>query len=189
MVEILVVIGIIGILSSIGLGAFVTSQKRSRDVRRKSNLAQIARALELYQNDYSIYPSSDENGNIVGCVDSPDGSPVACAWDGQHGFSTYINGQKTTYMPILPSDPNSLLRYKYQVSVDRKSYVLMSVLEVTQDKDYFSDIPICGPNGGETCQCNSSGSSVVCNYQLTEAGVLSPSVSPSPPQGGGPGFE
>ena len=46
LIELLVVITIIGILAGIGLNSFQSSQKKSRDATRKSDLRQISHALE-----------------------------------------------------------------------------------------------------------------------------------------------
>ncbi|MCS7093386.1 MAG: prepilin-type N-terminal cleavage/methylation domain-containing protein [Patescibacteria group bacterium] len=59
LLEMLVVIGIIGILISLGVSSYSTAQRKSRDAKRKSDLKIIQNALEQY---YSIcggkYPSS-----------------------------------------------------------------------------------------------------------------------------------
>ncbi|KKR41619.1 MAG: Type II secretory pathway pseudopilin PulG-like protein, partial [Candidatus Woesebacteria bacterium GW2011_GWB1_40_12] len=52
LVELLVVIAILGILATIGLVTFSSSQMRGRDAQRKSDLKQISSALEIYYNDY-----------------------------------------------------------------------------------------------------------------------------------------
>ena len=94
LVELLVVIAILGILSTIGLGTFRSSQAKSRDSRRKSDLANIQRALEMYLNDYGVYPSST-NGEITL-------SNGVLSWDGQ---SEFIDEKGTVYMKELPDDP------------------------------------------------------------------------------------
>src|SRR5688572_18764574 len=59
LLELLVVIGIIGILVSIGSVAFTTAQSRSRDTKRRGDLDSISKALEQYysEND-GQYPTS-----------------------------------------------------------------------------------------------------------------------------------
>lgn len=51
LLELLVVIGIIALLVTIGLPSFSTAQKKSRDSKRKSDIAEIQQALEQY---YSV---------------------------------------------------------------------------------------------------------------------------------------
>lgn len=51
-VELMVVIVVIGILASITLVSYGTSQAKARDARRKSDLANIADAISLYHTKY-----------------------------------------------------------------------------------------------------------------------------------------
>ncbi|MCS7093566.1 MAG: type II secretion system GspH family protein, partial [Patescibacteria group bacterium] len=59
LLEMLVVIGIIGILVSVGFASYSTAQKKSRDSKRKNDLKSIQNAFEQY---YSIcnykYPAT-----------------------------------------------------------------------------------------------------------------------------------
>jgi len=66
LVELLVVISILGILATIGLTTFTSTQMKGRDSKRKSNLSQIAESLEIYYNDKEKYPASS-GGNLTGC--------------------------------------------------------------------------------------------------------------------------
>ena len=47
LIELLVVISILGLLSTIGLSVFTNAQKKARDVRKKVDVASIAKALEM----------------------------------------------------------------------------------------------------------------------------------------------
>jgi len=121
LIELMIVIVIIGILTTIGIFAFQSSQLKARDSRRKSDLEQVTRALEMYYNDNGAYPLSNSGGEIVGC-----GSPnrVACPWGTP--FSTTV-----TYMVKLPKDPNASLSYYYEKSGN--GYRLYAHLENIQD--------------------------------------------------------
>ncbi|MCX7956063.1 MAG: prepilin-type N-terminal cleavage/methylation domain-containing protein [Patescibacteria group bacterium] len=59
LLEMLVVIGIIGVIVSIGFVSYSTAQKKSRDAKRKNDLKSIQNAFEQYYSicDYK-YPSS-----------------------------------------------------------------------------------------------------------------------------------
>ena len=64
LIELLVAVAILGILATVGLGSFQSSQMKSRDAQRKSDLSQIQKALEMYYNDKGRYPLSiPEAGN------------------------------------------------------------------------------------------------------------------------------
>ncbi len=153
LVELMVVIVILGILTSIGIFAFQSSQKKSRDSRRKSELSQVASALEMYNNDVGSYPSST-NGVIKGC-----NTPIIdCPWG-----TVFANGTLATYMVKLPVDPTSGRTYFYEKS--GYGYRLYARLENLED----SSIPTIEPkvynkNCGSSC----------CNFVITSPNVAEP---------------
>ncbi len=148
LIEILVTLVIIGLLSTVGLRSFMSSQQRSRDAKRKSDLKQIGVALETYYNDKNQYPVSS-GGDIVGCDDGA-GGVTTCTWGEE--FSDF-NG--TVYMVKLPDD----VRAGYYYVSDGTEYQIYARLENTQDIDVpqnTSDEPQVYP--GTSC------GSEVCNY-------------------------
>ncbi len=157
MIELLVVIVILGLLSTIGLGSFRSSQAKSRDVRRKAELGQIARALEMYFNDHKEYPEVE----IV---------PVT------GGLFTDGN---TNYMIDFPQDPSGgSYRYERPDCDDGRTYILMARLENIRDKDALSHDFGDGEEaavyagtglecGGGMCLCGNRG----CNYLISSTNV------------------
>jgi len=71
LLEMLVVIGIIGIIVSMGFVSYSTAQKKARDAKRKSDLKSIQNCLEQYYsyNNNFKYPIT-ANGNLA--------SPLSC---------------------------------------------------------------------------------------------------------------
>lgn len=63
LVELLVVISIIGILTTLLVVNFVGSRERARDSQKMQNLNEAKNALRLYYNDNQKYP--DNIGSIV----------------------------------------------------------------------------------------------------------------------------
>ena len=61
LIEILIAIAIVAILVSFMMPNFVGIRTRARDTRRKSDLSQIQKALELYKSDQNppAYPATD----------------------------------------------------------------------------------------------------------------------------------
>lgn len=111
LVELLIVIAIIGILSTLLTANFIGVRQRSRDSQRKSNLRQIQSALELYRADQGSYPTILKNcGNSL---KSPD-----CT------SSTYINN--------IPIDPNGT---NYVYCSTGTTYNLMACLENGNDSE------------------------------------------------------
>lgn len=129
LIELLVVIVIIGILASIGLGSFQSSQVKARDAKRKGELGQIARALEVYFNDKGAYPLSDVNGAILGCANAS-----ACV-----GAASWEDENNTLYMVELPQDPRAPTNIYNYVSSDGRSYQLYARLENNRDRDVHKD--------------------------------------------------
>lgn len=119
LIELLVVMAILGLLSTVGLNSFRHSQIRSRDARRKSDLEQVQRALEMYYNDYKDYPAS-VNGEIkVGS---------AIPWG-----SEFKDAEDTVYMKELPNDPTGDPEYCYVYVSVPVSYKLYAKLEISED--------------------------------------------------------
>ena len=56
LLELIVVITIIGILTTFGYLNYATSLEKSRDGKRKADLEQIRSALEMYRADETQYP-------------------------------------------------------------------------------------------------------------------------------------
>jgi prepilin-type N-terminal cleavage/methylation domain-containing protein len=82
LIELMVVIAVIGILSTLSIVAYGTVRQRARDTARVKNIQEIQSALKLYFYNESSYPESlNFGGPLVGSTSS------------------------TTYMAILPHNP------------------------------------------------------------------------------------
>ncbi|MEK7514051.1 MAG: prepilin-type N-terminal cleavage/methylation domain-containing protein [Patescibacteria group bacterium] len=126
LVELLIVITIIGILASIGLGTFTSAQTKSRDVKRKAHLKQLSDAFEAYYNDHGQYP---DEADIV--------------WN-----TAFTDANGTVYMVQLPQDPTIGLTYFYDALAPAGSntqYQLYAYLENSRDSAIMTLIsPDCG---------------------------------------------
>ncbi|MCW9054697.1 MAG: prepilin-type N-terminal cleavage/methylation domain-containing protein [Candidatus Pacebacteria bacterium] len=131
--ELLVVVAIIGIMTSIALFMLTDAREKGRDSRRFDDLAQIKNALELYSSDNNaLYPAGSSLDSVV-------------------------NGG---YLKKLPVDPlnTGVYTYMYQAtdfsgtacnSNACTSYVLKGVLEQTEQEALVSDVD--GVIGGLDC--------------------------------------
>lgn len=123
--ELLLVIVILGILAALILGNFITSLKKGRDARRKGDLEQFQRALELYYEDNRAYP-------------------LSITWGGQichpNGCGTKI------YMEKVSNDPSS---GNYGYASDGTYYHLYACLENTQQI-----LPYTSTSSTITCSTN-----------------------------------
>lgn len=125
LIELVVSMAIIAILAAAGLSSFTTSQIKGRDGRRKSDLNQLSRALELHYNDHGAYPTNSVDGKVVGCTSPNYDQP--CAW----GSGPFGDSKGTIYMQTLPQDPTSTRKYYYYSNAS--TYALYSWLENTND--------------------------------------------------------
>lgn len=131
LVELLIVISIIGVLTTLLLANFIGVRQRARDAQRKSDLRQIQSALELFRSDQASYPQTLPNCN--NSIKSPD-----CA--------------TSTYMQNVPRDPMGSSYYnggKYFFSSNGTTYTLGACLENSSDPQGTSTSP-----GGSGCSTN-----------------------------------
>ena len=154
LIELLVVVAILGILAAVGLTSFISSQIKSRDAQRKSDLRQIASALELYYNDKGQYPVGN-SGQMMGCG---AGAIDTCTWGSLTvKFSNTTTG--TIYMAKLPADPSGY-SYFYRSTLSSglyTKYQLYAYLENTQDKSVNADV------AAQNIACGTK----ICNYGVS----------------------
>ena len=158
LLELLVVMVILALLAGLGLMAFGTIQMKSRDSRRKQDLANISKVLETYYNDYGQYPASVD-GLIAGCG---TGGAENCSWG-----SPWTDDQGTLYMSALPQDPASNQHYFYHLLNDN-SYYLFARLENELDNDAAKN----GSNPGYYAGYFCDGASLACNYLIMSTNLI-----------------
>lgn len=97
LVELLVVISIISLFSAVAVVSLGVSRSKARDTKRKADMVQVAKALELYYAENSGYPSTSGawRGNCSTYGSYPDSG--AGAWIPNFG----------NYMAQLPHDPDT----------------------------------------------------------------------------------
>jgi len=171
LVELLVVMAIIGILATVILGGFRSSQRRSRDAQRKSDLKQIANALEMFYSDYERYPSENQ-AKPLACPYTPSDPErsAQCAW-GEGEMSDLVGEEKRTiYFKTLPKDPVSGQTYIYRTLYNNSAYQLYARLENPEDKNCI-DGNCVDPvvSDGEPLECG--GTNLNCNFAVTSANV------------------
>ncbi len=98
LIELLVVVAIIGLLSTVAVVALNGSQLNARNAKRRADMLQIAKALELYYADNGSYPvAASWRGNCSAYGGYPDVDPGS--W-----VPGLVSGG---YMAKLPRDPRS----------------------------------------------------------------------------------
>ena len=79
LIELLVVISIIGFLATSAIVLLNSARIKARDVRRKSDLNQVMKALSMYQIDYSTFCVQNAGAGGNGWLNHPYGSPFSVA--------------------------------------------------------------------------------------------------------------
>jgi type II secretion system protein G len=152
LIELLVVIAILGILAVLISGNFFTSLKKGRDAKRKGDLEQVQRALEMYYEDKKAYPifAFPFGGKLC--------ETLACV------------GAEKVYMQKVPNDPVSGKTYEY-VSATGTDYKLFACLENNQQM-----LPYISSGSTLTCGgCKDKDGAAVANCVW---GISSSNVSP-----------
>lgn len=110
LVELLIVIAIIGILTSIVIGSTNASRGKARDTRRIADMKEIQLALAVYYDVNKVYPAS---------------------------LSTLAaTGQK--YMAAIPTDPQTKASYEYLTSNSNRNYCIGVKLEGAIPSDHVN---------------------------------------------------
>lgn len=167
LVELLVVMAILGILVTLIGANFRSAQIRGRDGQRKSDLKQIANALELFYNDYSFYPDADGSGRILACPYDQGAVPGICDWGVGKFVDMYYDGEssteKTIYFRKLPEDVVNGYSYYYRNPGSSNSkFQLFARVENTEDQDCMGG-DCAAPSPVYSC------GTVTCNFSITSS--------------------
>jgi len=129
LVELLVVVAIIGMLTTMVVISIQQVKAKARDAQRVADINSLATALTLYHNDFESYPIYD--GYIETSVD-----PGNTLYDG-----LVVNSKAIRALPVDPLNVENY-RYYYQ-STDGKDYYLEYYLETnsvsgkSKGRNYF----------------------------------------------------
>ena len=174
-IEIMVTVIIMGVLSTMGVSTFQSTQKKARDVKRKTDFQTVTKALESYMNDKGEYPPSKDNGGmetgkILWCGDAV--SPTACSWGDPLTDIASSGDDKTVYMAALPKESVTNQTFVYEgveINGKIKGYKLYARLENTKDQDI--------PSSGQydpICRSGDTSNAKYCNYAITSDAVADP---------------
>ena len=98
LLELLVVIGIIGILMAVGVVNYTKAQQKARDSIRKTELKQLQNALELYKNDQAVQAFPATWASLVpNYVKATPKDPREKGTAGSWSDYTYTPGAGLTY--------------------------------------------------------------------------------------------
>lgn len=172
LIELLIVISIIGILATLTLASYNSAQEKGRDGVRKSDLAQMKRALELAKADCqgsAYYP------NLVGFSGASDVAAYTA-------LGSYLSDPDLKYISSTPTDPKNAAPQQYAYTTSTPvgdfcpaadgtgtltnwgvvDYALWVKLERTSDSDGTNSRTKCAGKPGNATW-NAAGYYVICN--------------------------
>lgn len=157
LIELITAIGVLAVLSSAVLAVVNPLDQfyKSLDSRRKSDLAQVQRGLEVYYQDNHRYPPVYQ---------------YKISGDGTSGTVVNWGSDWRPYMDVLPIDPNSNKSYGYWTDSTGQSYALYASLDRGS-----KDPQAC--NSGAACS-NASSNGVTCGSGVCSYGITSPNIAP-----------
>jgi prepilin-type N-terminal cleavage/methylation domain-containing protein len=134
LIEVLIVVGIIGLLASVVLSGLGSVRSRGRDARRAADLRQVQQGLELYYTREQFYPNEN-------------------SWDGLRDALKGANiGITNISNDPLCRDNNDTTCENYEyITVSDQEYILKALLEDKQSplaKDSYEDSE-CGKAQGD----------------------------------------
>ena len=152
LIELMVVIAIIGILSTILYASFDVAKSQSRDKVRMASLKELQLAIELYKAQNGVYPTRGcgNVGDFVGPGPTPGGSA-----GGFESCARYIIGLDPDFIPALPSDPrfeNEPGRgFYYRSNGTSYKLMLLNVAESIKVAGYVDDFARCPASVAGPC--------------------------------------
>jgi len=128
LIEILIVIAIISILSSVAIVGLPKIGGKGRDARRVSDMRQVQTALELYFTKNGNYPNVSDWAGLSGALT---------------GAGIGINQ--------VPADPSPSRTYDYCVSGTFDRYMMVAILEEQNGAAQSVGTPPCTMSPAVTC--------------------------------------
>jgi len=163
LIELLVVISIIGFLTTAAVISFQNARAKARDARRKADLVQIVKALQLYYDKYGNYVETGSgcgsNGNGAGWFNFVGGayypaSIASCLVNA--GFLGTEAKDPTGGTSSSPTSGYAYMKYHCTLGGERRAFVFAKLETVAQSSTATDN----------TC-CANCDSSYGMNYYLT----------------------
>lgn len=136
LIELLVVIAIIGLLASIVLVSVNSARNKAKIVKAKAELKQLSTAVEMYYDDYNVYPC------VGHYYPGSDGNPSSCL---ASALSAYISA-----FPSVDSWGSYYIWHLHPGTCECTSFVSMG-----PNKTYEGFAP-CPP-----CHCQANGDDII----------------------------
>lgn len=159
LIELIVVLGLIGILATAVLAALnpIAQIQKANDAHRKADLETIQHALELYYQDAGRYPTSSPSFQIV------------------DGATTMLWGNPwQPYTAKLPKDPsvtNTYVYYSPTTSNGQSYYLYASLERGATDPQACNKGSACATIGSAAGFPSANSCGGTCNYGVSSSNV------------------
>lgn len=152
LIELITALGVFAILAAAAMVVLdpVEQFNKSADTRRKADLAQVQKALEIYYQDFGRYPPAFQN---------------RISLDGTGNTDINWGESFSPYMDVLPLDPKTAKNYAYWTDTTGQSYALYASLDRgAKDPQACNGGALCSGATGITC-------GGICNYGVTSSNI------------------
>ncbi|MEI8327929.1 MAG: type II secretion system protein [Candidatus Taylorbacteria bacterium] len=130
LIEMMVVVAIIGILSSIIVLSLTGAKGKARDARRVSDLGQLQLALELYFDRCNMYPQPLQSGAQYGVGQGVADSNTQCNKPKPGTNDYYTMSDFIAKIPTPTTEKGqAVYEYKVNATINATDYVLRAKLE------------------------------------------------------------
>jgi|GEM_PF-1061128 len=151
LIEMLVVIGILALISSIAMVAIDGAKVKARDARRKADIKEIQTALEMFYNAYGRYPAHKSS---AGCFSGSDNNWASSRCSGDQWLTADPDFYKM--MARVPKDP--LEKGSWPITTGGYMYVYRSQntpgWNGANDKAQYYDLIARMENPKDTDRCD-----------------------------------
>ncbi len=134
LIELLIVMAILGVLAAVMFPNYMAARERARDAKRKSDLKQIQKALEMYRQDQP-YGSN------------PYPTPVGSYYFGSCGLP--LTNGAVNYIVHIPCDAVGPTPYFYNPDQTNVRFTLCACIENAKDSD--PEVQSACPISGVSC--------------------------------------
>lgn len=163
-VELLVVISIMGFVSTLAITSLNSARMRARDAKRSADIRQIEKAVQLYHDKYGTYPQPCQGYNT---------------WSG-HGANfgncntNYILniGEFLSLLPIDPSDNSGNNGYIYRATTTpAQDFKIMAHMKVESTVITAHSLARCGSSGCVEAYCQNGNAGLINTYAIYTPGA------------------
>ncbi len=131
-IELIIVISIIALLATLGLSTYTSVQEDARNSKRKADLKELQKSLEIYKQENGAYPDTRTAGGTREWYGLCNPNPWGPDDLDIEGPNAYIPGLTPDYIDRLPADPrdnlanSSSIRPGCSTNANSNCYLYMS---------------------------------------------------------------